>query len=250
MPSKKKNKNKNKNSESVYVWNNDELVDVAEVDEEKEKTKITGNARKKQEKQIRAAMRLKKNGKSYAIKKPIEQQSQINDQVIEESPKEEKKQLSNSPAILELIHSKIPEKIDPSNMLFQEDFATYKKRKEDEQRKIEQMKRMEEERKKKLYQPQTSQIPGMGNFDISKQSPINHNENKITDEEKLKWEEKALENLLKGERGSFQQISSRENEIALRKKNIDELKLKLGQTTQEEIYPPVLHGQRYLSCAG
>ena len=45
----------------------------------------------------------------------------------------------------------------------------------------------------------------------------------------------ALENLLKDERGVFQQNSSRENEIALRKKNIDELKLKLGLTTQEEI---------------
>ena len=219
MPSKKKNKNKNKNSESVYVWNNDELVDIAEVDEEKEKTKITGSARRKQNKQLRAAMRLKKNGKSYAIKKPIEQQSQINDQVIEESPKEEKKELSNSPAILELIHSKIPEKIDQSAFPAQEDFATYKKRQEDAQRKVAEMKQAEEERRKKLYQSKTSQIPGMGNFDISKQSSINPNDNKITDEEKLKWEEKALENLLKGERGVFQQISSRENEIALRKNN-------------------------------
>ena len=46
MPSKKKNKNKNKNSESVYVWNNDELVDIAEVDEEKEKTKQTTKIKK------------------------------------------------------------------------------------------------------------------------------------------------------------------------------------------------------------
>ena len=235
MPSKKKNKNKNKNSESVYVWNNDELVDVAEVDEEKEKTKITGSARRKHEKHLRAAIRLKKNGKSYAIKKPIEQQSQINDQVIEESPKEEKKELSNSPAILELIHSKIPEKIDQSAFPAQEDFATYKKRQEDAQRKVAEMKQAEEERRKKLYQTKTSQIPGMGNFDISKQSPIKHHENIITDEEMLKWEEKALENLLKGERGTFQQISSREDEIALRKNNIDNLKLKLGLTTQEEI---------------
>ena len=242
MAQKKKNKkNKNQNVNNVDVSENE---------------KPSKNSQKRAQRQIgkRVVYRRK------AIEREAKQQSQntaaqndatqvnntfnennaINENIevnVNIAQPQEKK---NEPVQNSLgMFGELPQQRNPSASILNDDYLRVGQRKIPGLGYVEPMKKEEE----KKPEQQASQgvpssgmsVPGMNNNNSQAQAPLNQ----LTEEERLtlrlKSEEYNLQNLRKQRVSSPQQLKAIQNQISQKEDEIDDIKLRLGLTTQEKI---------------